>query len=1160
MKWVEGQAGFFLSRGGASGRRLAIAAGIVLLGAVGCDSLSKTTEISKTTEFAQERPVVHNAHNAQGQITGTTCVTIRRGVYGTVADTEVDSNQPNKNYGDSTHTDDGITGTVQRNGMFRFDLTGAVPPNVDVTSAVVSLTASGSTNNVNVHRITSAWNEMTVTWSSFNNAYSSSVEATFNNTSPTFSIESLVQQWADGTVPNYGFLLKQASQQTVYKSSEYAQVVQRPSLTVCYTCPTHRADCDGVFANGCEASTVTLDNCGMCGVACPSANASASCNSGTCSFVCNAGFRDCDGNPANACEQAGLCGLGGHCAQGADCQSTVCKNGLCAAPPPAITLTSPAANQVFGAQDNPVITLTGTVNQQPVTVTVNDTPATVTGGTFSAQVTLSEGNNFLQVSATNSDGTTGTESRFFLLDTSPPRAVILSPADGTVISSDTVTVTGSVMDQVIGTINSGNVTVTVNGVPATVDHGGFQALGVPVAAGTGTITVIATDSGNNKGSAVISVTRDVSAKAQIAVVSGDGQAGFVGAALANPFKVKLTTNTGAGAPNQPVTFNVTTGSGTFPGNARSVTVLSDTDGFAQATLRLGNRAAVASDLVQASADGFIGFANFSASAVPDPASPRALAAVTGGNQVMGASGAAPLPLTVLLTDSSGNPLPGQNVIFTVIQGSGHVNSQTAATIPTDGSGRALVLFSAGPGLGVNSQLVQATSANANAVTFTGTTLDTSNPSTSLSGVVLTNQNTAVANVEVKVQAQNLTVTTNAEGRFTLNDITATRIHLQVVPGQLPYPPLSFEMTLTGGAANVLDRPVYLPLMDPNGLGYANPDTDVVLQRDDTPGLVFTVPAGSATFTDTNSKTGNVQVIRVNRDKIPMTPPDGTLPTVAFAIMPATVHFDPPAPIRFPNVEGRKPGEIVTIFSYDHDLGEFVSVGSAQVSEDGQQIISGPGQGIVKGGWHLVPPVVTQNSCLSGMCKYYAQDFGTYCTGGTNDGVACPATACTGGGSCLANMSSGQVITCGMFDPDFSCSTDYRNPGFASVCDAAGAPSDPIAGPLVLAEGTPDVEAFACPLPATTTGAACGAGNLCQNGAAKANGSACTRRHDQRAAYAALGWDNMPGSVVNTSLGAVCCPTGHECIGIGVNVAACCINPTTTLGVCDTSTPGTAICN
>jgi len=69
------------------------------------------------------------------------------------------------------------------------------------------------------------------------------------------------------------------------------------------------------------------------------------------------------------------------------------------------------------------------------------------------------------------------------------------------------------------------------------------------------------------------------------------------------------------------------------------------------------------------------------------------------------------------------------------------------------------------------------------------------------------------------------------------------------------------------------------------------------------------------------------------------------------IQPPGVHFNPPAAITMPNTNGLAPGDITDIFSFDHDLGQFVSIGTGSVSEDGMKVVSDPGVGIIKGGWH-----------------------------------------------------------------------------------------------------------------------------------------------------------------------------------------------------------------
>jgi hypothetical protein len=73
-----------------------------------------------------------------------------------------------------------------------------------------------------------------------------------------------------------------------------------------WTCLDGHADCDRQAANGCEA-IVAVDpgNCGACGNVCHSPpHAQASCAQGSCGFVCELGFGDCDQNAANGCESA----------------------------------------------------------------------------------------------------------------------------------------------------------------------------------------------------------------------------------------------------------------------------------------------------------------------------------------------------------------------------------------------------------------------------------------------------------------------------------------------------------------------------------------------------------------------------------------------------------------------------------------------------------------------------------------------------------------------------------------------------------------------------------------------------------------------------------------------------------------------------------------
>ncbi|MEZ4394935.1 MAG: hypothetical protein R3A48_27990 [Polyangiales bacterium] len=104
-----------------------------------------------------------------------------------------------------------------------------------------------------------------------------------------------------------------------------------------FACAAGRADCDANAANGCEVdATSSLAHCGACGRACgPFANASAACRAGACGIgACNAGFADCDGDPANGCEvnlntDVAHCGrCGGACSR-TNIPTPTCVAGVC---------------------------------------------------------------------------------------------------------------------------------------------------------------------------------------------------------------------------------------------------------------------------------------------------------------------------------------------------------------------------------------------------------------------------------------------------------------------------------------------------------------------------------------------------------------------------------------------------------------------------------------------------------------------------------------------------------------------------------------------------------------------------------------------------------------------------------------------------------------
>jgi hypothetical protein len=634
-----------------------------------------------------------------------------------------------------------------------------------------------------------------------------------------------------------------------------------------------------------------------------------------------------------------------------------------------ITILSPASLAYLNT--SPLV-VSGTVGDPTATVTVNGTPAAVSNGTFQQTVPLVEGTNTLTAVAQNSGGTTSTSSVQVTLDTTPPRVTIEAPEADQVTTASTITVAGTVNDIVVGTVNTEQATVTVEGVAAVVANRSFLASTVPLALGVNTLHVVGRDRAGNQTTAEVAVRRVVPTRPFIRLESGNNQSAAISAPAPAPLVVSLRDSLGNPVANQPVVFQVTDNDGKVQGAtggpAASVAVTTTAAGLAQVTFRLGARSGAGSNRVEATAPGFEGIAAFTATGTPTGAS---LITVDAGNAQTGALGEKlAFPFVAVVTDTGFNRIGGVPVTFTVKRGGGNFGGLPSLTMATDPDGRAAATLTLGTEPGFDNNVIEASfSANrALPATFTATAKTPGNAAnTRITGVVLDNSNQPIAGVTMRLflthqgvnnntpVAVGTPVQTDAAGVFAMQPVPVGFFKLMadgstVAAQRGVFPTLEYDIVTVSGQENTLGMPVYLPVLDVANQLCVSETQGGTLTLPQVPGFALTVGAGTATFPG-GSRMGCISVSAVNADKVPMAPGFGQQPRFIVTIQPVGTQFNGPAPITMPNVDGLLPGQVTELYSYDHDLAAFTAIGTGTVSADGLLIKSDPGVGILKAGWH-----------------------------------------------------------------------------------------------------------------------------------------------------------------------------------------------------------------
>ncbi len=324
---------------------------------------------------------------------------------------------------------------------------------------------------------------------------------------------------------------------------------------------------------------------------------------------------------------------------------------------PSVAITSPQDLSFLAAT---TVDVAGTVSDSGGQVQVNGLPATLAGTSFVARaVPLVEGGNLLTAVITDHLGHASSATINVVRDLTPPHLSLDVPGDRAIVSTDSVHISGLVNDIVAGTVNTQQVTVLVNGVQATVANRAFDVQ-VPLQLGDNTVQAVATDESGNSAQAQITVTSVAPSGPRVEIVSGDGQAAAIGAALGAPLIARVLNVSGMGVQGVPLTYRVRGGDGIVTGGRRDAVVISQADGTAQVQFTLGSHAGAGNQRVEVSAVLYGAPVTFVETALPG--APAFVFADSGGNQYGVAGPQLPRPLVAVVTDAGFNRLPGVPVL------------------------------------------------------------------------------------------------------------------------------------------------------------------------------------------------------------------------------------------------------------------------------------------------------------------------------------------------------------------------------------------------------------------------------------------------------------------------------------------------------------------
>ena len=184
--------------------------------------------------------------------------------------------------------------------------------------------------------------------------------------------------------------------------------------------------------------------------------------------------------------------------------------------PPTVQISSPSGGIIT---DKPEVTISGTasdIGSGIKSVEINSNIVTLTNNSFNTVIELVEGKNTITISAIDRAGNKTDTTLNVIRDTTVPQILMGSPNDNSTVDKESISVSGSVIDENIDT-------VTVNGKIVSVDtNNGLFDTTIKLQEGKNAITIIAIDKAGNRNSQIVTVYY----KTQKVIILKIGQTSF----------------------------------------------------------------------------------------------------------------------------------------------------------------------------------------------------------------------------------------------------------------------------------------------------------------------------------------------------------------------------------------------------------------------------------------------------------------------------------------------------------------------------------------------------------------------------------------------------------------------------------------------------------